>query len=259
MIALYSGTPGSGKSYHAARDIIARYRHGGGLICNFPVQAPADMGIRPRRPLRISYWDNSQFTPGRLIAYAERYHRIGVEGQSLVIIDEAQIIYNCRDGLTRQDKNARMDWIKFYTQHRKLGFNVILIAQNDRMIDRQVRSLIETECKHRKLNNYGFGGALLSLLTANSTWFVAIDKWYGGNNVKLNSTMIRYSPRVARVYDSYRTFDGAGALAAAAGDDPDLGLIFSNAPAAAPLGAENDEAPPPGGDGAETSEPILDD
>lgn len=237
MITLYSGTPGSGKSYHAAVDIISRYRKGGGLICNFPVVPPADMGIRPRKPLRVSYWDNAEITPGRLIAYADRYHKIGVEGQTLVIIDEAQIIYNSRDGLAREDKNRRMDWIKFYSQHRKLGYNVMLIAQNDRMIDRQIRTLIEVETKHRKLNNYGFGGLVLSLLTGGSTWFVAIDTWYGGNRVKLASQMMRYSARVSRVYDSYRTFDGAGALSPAAADDPDIGLLYTNAvPAAAPIG-----------------------
>lgn len=40
MIELYSGTPGSGKSYHAALRIIKRFERGGGLICNFPVSVP---------------------------------------------------------------------------------------------------------------------------------------------------------------------------------------------------------------------------
>lgn len=39
-----------------------------------------------------------------------------------------------------------------------------MIAQADRMIDRQIRALIETETKHRKLNNYGFGGMVLTFL-----------------------------------------------------------------------------------------------
>lgn len=67
----------------------------------------------------------------------------------------------------------------------KLGFNVILISQSDRMLDRQIRALIETEVRHRKLNNYGFGGMFLTLLTFGRTWFIAIDYWYGGNRLKL--------------------------------------------------------------------------
>ena len=76
-------------------------------------------------------------------------HKIGKEGQTLVVIDECQIIFNCRD-FGRKDRNA---WVTFFAQHRKLGFNVILITQSDRMLDRQIRSLVEEEVKHRKLNN----------------------------------------------------------------------------------------------------------
>ena len=62
---------------------------------------------------------------------------------------------------------------------------MILISQSDRMLDRQIRALIETEVRHRKLNNYGFGGMFLTLLTFGRTWFIAIDYWYGGNRLKL--------------------------------------------------------------------------
>ena len=36
----------------------------------------------------------------------------------------------------------------FFSQHRKLGFNIILITQSDRMLDKQIRSLVEDEVKH---------------------------------------------------------------------------------------------------------------
>ena len=36
MISLYSGTPGSGKSLHASRDIIRWCKRGKGVITNFP-------------------------------------------------------------------------------------------------------------------------------------------------------------------------------------------------------------------------------
>ena len=201
MITLYSGTPGSGKSYHAARDIIKRYRRGGGLIANFPLNLPKH--ISPKDDFRLSYWDNSDITPQRLAAYALKYHKMGVEGQTLVVLDEAQVIFNCREFNAKD----RKDWIKFFTQHRKLGFNILLITQNDRMLDRQIRALIENEVKHRKLNNYGFGGGLLQLLTFGSTWFIAIEYWYGGNKLLLSREVFRYKQRVAAIYDSYRMFD----------------------------------------------------
>lgn len=198
MIWLYTGTPGSGKSLHAARDIVMRLKRGGGLICNFPVKE--DCVKRPKA--HVEYWDNSELTVERLVAYALEHHVIGKEGQTLVIIDECQVIFNCRD-FGRKDRNG---WVQFFSQHRKLGYNVILITQSDRMLDKQIRGLLETEVKHRKLNNCGIGGWLIGLLTLNSSWFIAIDYWYGGNKLKLGSMTFRYHKRYGDVYDSYRLF-----------------------------------------------------
>ena len=198
MIWIYTGTPGSGKSFHAAQDIFSRLRRGGGLICNFPINEE----LVKRRKAHVEYWDNSELTAERLVAYAMQHHKIGKEGQTLVVIDECQIIFNCRD-FGRKDRNA---WVTLFSQHRKLGFNFILITQSDRMIDKQIRALIETEIKHRKLNNYGLGGRILWLLTGGRTWFIAIEYWYGGNKLMLSKTMIPYRKRTAEIYDSYKLF-----------------------------------------------------
>ena len=37
----------------------------------------------------------------------------------------------------------------FFSQHRKLGYRVILVAQFSEMIDKQIRALIEYEYIHR--------------------------------------------------------------------------------------------------------------
>lgn len=204
MIWLYTGTPGSGKSYHAARDIVSRLKRGGGLIANFPVNEDAVKGCKAH----CEYWDNSELTAERLVSYALANHVIGKEGQCLLIVDECQIIFNCRD-FGRKDRNA---WVQFFAQHRKLGFNVILITQSDRMLDRQIRVLVETEVKHRKINNCGFGGMLFSLTFM--TWFVAVEVWYG-NNLKLGSNIFPYRKQFEKVYDSYRLFaDMAGSAGA---------------------------------------------
>ena len=36
-IWLYTGTPGSGKSFHAAKDIVSRLKRPGGIIANLPI------------------------------------------------------------------------------------------------------------------------------------------------------------------------------------------------------------------------------
>lgn len=193
MIYLYSGTPGSGKSYHAAADIYYRlhrnkktnrYR----VIANFPISIDSPY---------FRYVDNSQLTDRYLMNYARIHHVPGVEGQTLVVIDESQIIFNSRSW--QSDGTSRMDWIKFFTQHRKLGFDFILIAQNDRMIDRQIRCLIEYEISHMKMSNY------FRILPI--TAFLAVNHWYG-QKMKLNHEMIFYRKKIAALYDTYMTFSG---------------------------------------------------
>jgi len=206
MIWLYTGTPGSGKSLHAAKDIVKRLRRGGGLICNFPIN---EQYIKKAKS-RVTYWDNSEFSPQKLTQYALEHHKIGKENQTLIVIDEAQILFNCRDFGVK----GRNDWVKFMSLHRHLGFNLILITQCDRMIDKQIRALVEYEVRHRKLNNRGFGGMLISLTF--KSWFVAIEYWYGmkGESAKLGMSFYCYSRRYGRIYDSYRMFSDMAASGA---------------------------------------------
>lgn len=134
MIMLYSGTPGSGKSLHTARDIrdsLGPKRRP--VIANFDVN-PGTRGYRER----FIYKPNNDLTPDFLIKFATDYWkgRKVKEDDILLVIDEAQLVFNSR---TWQDKGAsskRMDWIEFFSQHRHFGYKVVLIAQFDRMIDR---------------------------------------------------------------------------------------------------------------------------
>lgn len=201
MIALYSGTPGSGKSYHAVVDVVRklRRRDRNRVIANFPL-------AYDKAGDRFSYWDNSEICISALVEYARKYHVPRVEGQTLVVIDEAQCIFNSRDwngkGILypalKKRADSRMDWIKFFSQHRKFGFSVILIAQNDKMLDKQIRALVEYDVKHIKINN----GFFFFLPTS----FLAVQKWYG-QNMKLSTEVIWYRKRVAAMYDSYAMFD----------------------------------------------------
>jgi hypothetical protein len=233
-ILLYTGTPGSGKSYHAAKVIVRRLKRGGGLIANFPVNE--NFVSEKKRKAHVEYWDNSELTAEALVAYALEHHKIGKEGQTLVVIDECQVIYNCRD-FGRKDRNA---WVQFYAQHRKLGFNVILITQNDRMLDKQIRALVEEEVKHRKLNNYGMGGFLLGLTM--HTWFIAISYWYGGNKLMTGREIFPYNKKYEKVYDSYRLFaDMLGPAGAAVCAGGNRGAVGPRGTAAAPAEPQQEE------------------
>ena len=201
MIYLYSGTPGSGKSYHAVAVIAHKLgrRDKNRAIANFQKK-------KKKITSRFEYWDNSEICISKLMQYAREHHRLGVEGQTLVVIDEAQCIFNSRDwngkgvlhSALKRQPDSRMDWIKFFSQHRKFGYNVILIAQSDKMLDKQIRSLIEYDVKHIKMNN----GFFFFLPTS----FLAVEKWYG-QRMKLGQEVIWYRKRVAAMYDSYALFD----------------------------------------------------
>ncbi len=205
MIMLYSGTPGSGKSLHTARDIrdaLGPKRRP--VIANFDVN-PATRGYRER----FTYRPNSDLTPEVLMEFATDYWkgRQVTEDAILLVIDEAQLVFNSR---TWQDKGAsskRMDWIEFFSQHRHFGYKVVLIAQFDRMIDRQIRSLVEIEVNHRKLANFGLKGLLLSLPFGGKL-FCAVSYYYGLKE-KVGTTWLLPRRAYFRLYDSYNRFEQA--------------------------------------------------
>ena len=202
MISLYSGTPRSGKSLHAADKIIWRSRLGRPVIANFTCN------LAKYKKAQFTYCPNADLTPEYLIEYAQQYFQGKPirEGEILLVIDEAQLMFNSLD--TR--RRGRHDWLRFFTLHGKLGYDIILIAQNDRMIDRQVRGLIEYEYIHRKLSNFGIRGLLLRCVTFGAG-FVVVQRWYPIKQ-HIGQEFFRCRKSVYSIYDSYVLFDATDTL-----------------------------------------------
>lgn len=199
MIFLYSGTPGSGKSLHQAKDIYFSLTHGKPCICNFDI----DITKIKRQNADFIFLDNSHLEPETLIKYSYVYfqkHKFR-EGAIRIYIDECQLLFNAREW---QTGFKRKEWLSFFTQHRKYGYDIFLIAQFDRMIDRQIRSLIEYEVIHRKASNFGTLGFLLSLFSG-SPLFVSVTRWYPLNE-KVDSSFFRAKKKYFQLYDTYNTF-----------------------------------------------------
>lgn len=196
MIYLYSGTPGSGKSLHAIKDIEIKLKYGGNVICNFPVAIDKIKKVKRKDLGEFIYKKNEELTVEFLIDYARKNHVKGKEAQTLIVIDEAQAMFNSRDfrDVSRKGFNY------FFTIHRHMGFNVILITQNDRLIDKQIRCLFEYEIKHRKINNFKLG-SLIPFKT-----FACITYWYGIRE-KLSTDFFIYRKRLSYLYDSYALFN----------------------------------------------------
>lgn len=194
MVTLYSGTPGSGKSLYACYRIIDYLKSGRGVIANFPINEDYF-----KNPVSFSYIDNSKLTVSFLKQYSVSNHLPNKEDQTLIVIDEAGTFFNSRDWKS----SDRLTWIKFFSQHRKLGYNVILIAQFDKMIDSQIRPCIEIEEKFRAIKNYKLAGSILSSLSGGL--FCKIKFWYGAR-LRLGAEYFRYHKSKA-IYDTFRLFD----------------------------------------------------
>ena len=195
MISLYSGTPGSGKSLHCARTIINWSRLGYSVVGNFSVD------LSKYKRADFTYCPNDQMTPDYLIKLSQK--KVGSkpkEGSILLVIDECQLLFNAREW----QQKGREQWLSFFTQHRKLGYDIILIAQFDRMVDRQIRSLIEYEFIHRKMSNFGWQGKILSLFFGGKS-FIAVKMWYPLHE-RLGAEIFHARKWMYSVYDTYAAF-----------------------------------------------------
>lgn len=237
MIYLYEGTPGSGKSFHICSRIyhLLRYNRSN-VIANFPVDLNtvylSRWGKFKRRLSKLLhynfpasrydykpvighflYMENSEMTVPRLMDICHQHHkykvsmingveqRIYLENQTLLVIDECAVLFNCR----QWGDKSRQEWCDFFTQHRKYGYNIVLIAQHERMLDRQIRYLVEIFVTHRNARYWNFPAKLLSLIAGGSL-FVVLYRWQGCKEI-MSTELYRYNPMIASIYNSYLIFD----------------------------------------------------
>ncbi len=96
-----------------------------------------------------------------------------------------------------------MEWVNFFANHRHFNYEFILIAQQDRMLDRQIRGLLEYDYKHRALKNWNLAFALLSL--ACKGLYHVVEYWYPCK-IKTATHLKKFSQRVANCYDTMALF-----------------------------------------------------
>lgn len=208
-IELYTGFVGSGKSYAATKrgtEIADAPLGKRWVIANFP--------IKPKKKLlhyfykdekkyiepRWIYKPNEDLTVKYLIEKSLKEGWNKKEGSCLLIFDEASIPFNAR---TFQRKD-RLDWIKFLSQSRKFGYDIIFITQDARMIDKQIRALCEYEVVHKKLNNMNSFFKLIPV-----TIFAGVKYW-NGLNARFTRGSLRldiYRKKIGDRYDTLRLFE----------------------------------------------------
>lgn len=209
MIALVTGPPGAGKSYYAVRKAVEAVESGKYLVTNFPLVDDWERKVANHHPLR---W----LMPGRRRALEQRYRERSFfsedvselarlrfdghkEGRAVAIIDEAHGFMNSR--LWRDED--RLDVVRFFTQHRKVGLDVYLVTQDANNIDRQVRGLFEYHVSLRNLRRMKLAGIPVSPINT----FLAIWQWFSGAKSIVKRELFTLDYR-KNLYDTHGTSFG---------------------------------------------------
>ena len=207
MIELYQGTPGSGKSATAMNMVANALKDGKKIATNFRlVEGWAERLVetlpywKRSEEKAIKYWENAFFVGSHETVMQLSEKTSGKEGQGLLVIDEAQLIFNSRAW------KDNFGYIEFFTQHRKLGWDVLLVAHSAEMIDKQIRPLIEFESVFRNIKNIKMFGVIPVSIKQR---FLQIKK-YGGLGGGRGNIFGRYihtlNIKYASMYDSLQVF-----------------------------------------------------
>lgn len=226
MVEIQQGSPGSGKSAAAVARAIMHLRRGGVVAANFSLIDGWSDAIASKYVFsHIPFGIGDEYRYKKSSSLHKRYFRVDTieairsinprelsvdlyedkgsysEGNGLLILDEAQLILNSR---VWQDN---LKWIEFFTQHRKLGWDVVLIAHSQEMIDKQIRPLAEYESRFRNLQKIKV--PLLGLPLSPIPLFLVIRRYAGlgaGSSVVADRALYPLPLWAARLYDSLEVF-----------------------------------------------------
>lgn len=210
VIELYTGFPGAGKSYAATKEgvmVADSPLRKGYVIANFPIKDKKKLFHRFIKKeedkyvkSRWIYKDNEELTVKYLVNKSKEMGWIGKEGSCLVLFDEASMPFNSRDW----NAPDRRDWIKFLSQHRKFGYDFVMITQDANMLDKQIRALAEHETVFRRLNS----NIMFSWLSIfRITLFAGIKYWNGMKYTRGQMRIYKYNKSVGDRYDTSNLFN----------------------------------------------------
>lgn len=221
MIEILQGSPGSGKSSLAVTRAALHLLNGGWVATNFSLTPDwLDLLCSYSFRYRFGLLDRESYRE----SLAARCWRIGSpdsviqlgkimrssikgrirEGTGLLILDEAQFLFNSRDSM----KGLNRHYIEFFTQHRKLGWDVLMIAHTRDMIDKQIRGLAELETRLRNIQKIKVGPIRFHWFVRVPT-FLVITRYAGisaGAGEIYSRTLVPINKRFASMYDTFEVF-----------------------------------------------------
>ena len=215
MLAFVTGPPGSGKTLYAVEAIVDALSEGKEVWTNVELITcwPALLAMRGWRR-----WMSDSRIASRAARLLELYHFCASvddfpqararESSRLCVIDEAQLWFNCRDWQKRSEVRA---WLAWFSQHRKFGCDVLLVTQDLKMVDAQIRSLSEQEIRCWSLVRWSWGclgftfpvGFILTWIFGPLMWRRAS---FCGMPFRLWSQISPVFHSVARLYDTTQIY-----------------------------------------------------
>ncbi|MCI5501556.1 MAG: hypothetical protein MR409_06505 [Lachnospiraceae bacterium] len=203
MVVSYLGTPGSGKSLHAAKDIVEALALGRLVITNFPVNAK---GLKIHKKSRLVTLDNQsiKYSPHLIECACRNYFEKYGKRKVLVVLDECQLLFDSR----HWNAPGRDDWNYFFSQHRKIcgiDSNVILITQNEKALDKRIVPQAEYFYLHTNLK-YGNSIELFISMLCGFTLFKYKKIWRSGKDV-VEVKAFRGKKKYFNIYDTFMIFE----------------------------------------------------
>lgn len=219
MIEVIEGTPGGGKTMLALEHMWDFFCAGKHVYTNIE--------LIPSWPVLVAMRGLGSYLPDGMIQQrAEKlrklYHRIEDmdqlprtmrrENSRLCIFDEVQLMWNCRE-----TKGRGADWLWWMSQHRKMGFQVYLIAQDFKMIDSQLRmeaeqltssQSCERWCIPLLIVSIPVGWFFYRLIGVMVFWRRTVQLKQKGMVTKRGPAIV--TPFVARLYNTHQLFGEDG-------------------------------------------------
>jgi adenosyl cobinamide kinase/adenosyl cobinamide phosphate guanylyltransferase len=238
VIYLVTGPPGAGKSYFCVRtaaealdkglylgtnvELHEGWHHELARSNHFRRLVPGRVAKKAAEFLEHSYVTHSleellllRLPPCKRCPNCRRGGRCQKENRGVMLLDEAHMWLNARtwdaDETGQQVSKAqaiqnRLAIVRFFSQHRKLGWKVYLVTQDAAQLDAQVRRNFEYHVHLKNIKNFRLPVLGIPLVPVNM--FTAITTWHDAEQSKIGVKAYRLNRRIANLYDTTATSHG---------------------------------------------------